>query len=600
MGWPYPVFGEIIVSMETVQLVRPKGHPISRGLWRYFVTGRPIWGKGDNASFLRDATVDYRGGPVQKLSRARWRRLARRHAAITVPAGLTIVDWRAAAIYGGALSLGALGYGGRRLTVWWPLREVRREFVYPTWEVVARIVDAPRGHRHAVRAIQLPPGFNAEVDDETGESPELTVRVHLPVVTLDEGTQKRIALAAGQRLGIMDVDASWVIKGSQTYVDLSPRQRAPRSLTFAEVRHYFMDASPTKPFVGLGPKRVPVYADLDNDGPHIGISGGTGTGKSTLLRIILVQRLLGGAGLVVCDYKVTSHPWARRIAQEDPTRVLYVCDEEPISDAILAVYAEFERRRELLKTDPAALESFRPVDLLVEELNSLASRLRTWWGHERRRIIAEAKELDEPVPYVPTVPPAVDALAALVQMGRELQVRVHFAAQRLDASALAPKDGGAIRESITNRFLSKYTKAAWKMLCDGVPFEAFPGGPRGIWTAVVNNIVTHFRVPVISNEEAYALVMASPAPAGPLLGGARFIPAHERKALATTLGEAWELIPGCPSLQALQKAVQRAELVPVGRKGNAHLYDAAALWGLYRAVPELDLAGKTALDVSDI
>lgn len=568
--------------MQTVQLVKPKKHLITRGVWRYFVTGRPIWGAGDNASFLHDATVDYRGGPREKLTRARWRRLARRHAAITIPGGLALYDWRAAALYGSLGALGAAGYSVHAVARWWPQRAVRREFVYPTWQVVAKIINAPTGRRHAVRAIELPPGFGLEVDDETGESPELVVRLHLPVVTLDKGTQDRIALAAGQRLGITDVSASWVIRGASTYVDLSPRATAPRTLTFRDVRHYFDDASPTSPFVGLGPKRKPVYADLDNDGPHIGISGGTGTGKSTLLRIILAKRVAAGAGLVVCDYKVTSHPWARRIAQEDPSRVLYVVDEEPISEAILAVYAEFERRRTLLKTNPEALKDFRPVDLLVEELNSLASRLRTWWGHERRRILADAKANGEDAPYVPVVPEAVDALAALVQMGRELQIRVHFAAQRLDASALAPKDGGAIRESITNRFLAKYTKAAWNMLCAGIPFEAFPGGPRGIWTAVVNGEVTHFRVPVLSNEDAYALVMGSPAPTLPLLGSGRaWIDRGEKRAELVTLGEAWEQIPGCPSLTALQKAVQRAALEPSGRRKNAALYPMGDLRALY-------------------
>lgn len=591
--------------MQTVQLVRPKRHILIRGVWRYLVTGKPLWGPGDNASFLHDATHDYRGGPRERLTRARWRRLARRHALITVPGSLAFWDWRATALYVLLAALAGGGYLGWMISLWWPQRVVRREFVYPTWTVVSRIIDAPAGRRHAIRAIQLPRGWGLEEDDETGEAPELVVRLHLPVVALDEGTQKRIAVAAGQRLGIPDVAASWVVKGATTYVDLSPKAQVPRSLRFSEVRHLFDAASPTKPFLGLGPKRVPVYADLDNDGPHTAASGGSGTGKSTLMRIFLAKRVASGAGLVVCDFKVTSHPWARRIAQQDPTRVVYVTDEEPISDAVMAVYGEFERRRELLKTDPEALEGFRPVDLLVEELNSLAARIRTWWGHERRRLLAEAKESGEDM-YVPVVPPCIDALAALVQMGRELGIRVHLAAQRLDASAIAPGSaGGAVRESITNRFLAKYTKQAWNMLCGGVPFEAFPGGPRGIWTAVISGEVTHFRVPVLSNEEAYEIVMAGVVPAGPVLGAARWVPAHEKKAISMSLGEAWELIPGCPSLPALQKAVQREKLEPTGKHRNANLYDARALWGLYghpaemvtASVLEVPRPGKTASNV---
>lgn len=543
--------------------------------WRYLVTGRPLCGQGDNATFLRDATVDHRGGPVERLTRARWRRVARRHAVITLPTGLAICDWRAAAAYAGTVTLGGMALGVRAGSHWWLTRDVRREYQVPTWTVVARILGVPVRRRDAVARVQLPAGF------ADGEHEELSVRIHLPVLALDEGTQKRITVAAGQRLGIPDPCASWVIKGASAHVDISPRVHAPRTLAFADVRHYWTDADASRPFVGIGPKRTPVYADLDNDGPHIGVSGGTGTGKSTLLRIILAKRAQSGAGIVVCDYKVNSHPFLRRLAAEHPDRAVYVVDEEPISEAILAVFGEFERRRELLKVDASALEHVRPIDLVIEELNSLAERLRTWWGHERRRILADAKAMDEPVPYVPVVPPAVDALAALVQMGRELLVRCHFAAQRLDAAALSPKGGGAIRTSITNRFLAKYDRKVWRMLCDGVPFEAFPGGPRGIWTAVVGDEVTHFRVPVLSDDEAYALALAGPVPNGPVIGAGRWVP--EVKVALVTLGEAWELA-GAPSLDALRWLVRDRQVPAKGKRGNANLYDCADLVRLYRSI----------------
>lgn len=566
-----------------VAIIKPRKHPFAHSAWRYFVTGRPLWGPGDNATFLHDATVDHRDRPVPRLTRARWQRLARRHAAITVPAGLMVCDWRAAAAYAGTVGAVGVAYGGMQVRAWWPLREVRAEFVVPTWQVVTKILGVPARRRDAVRAVVLPDGWGVEADE--AETEPLVVRIHLPAVPLDEGTQKRIASAAGQRLGMPDVDASWTIRGATAYVDLSPRVNAPTTLRFSDVRQLWADASPTRPLVGMAARRTPVYADLDNDGPHIGVSGGTGTGKSTLLRLILAKRVQSGAALVVCDYKVISHLWARRIAQTSSDRVLYVTDEEPISDAILAVFAEFTRRRELLKTDPSALLDVRPVDLLVEELNSLADLLRKWWGHERRRILADAKANGEDAPHVSTIPPCVDALAALVQMGRELNIRVHFAAQRLDAAALSPRGGGAIRESITNRFLAGYTKATWNMLCAGVPFQAFPGGPRGIWTACVGGEVTHFRVPPLSNDEAYELATSGVEPSGPVLGAARWV-AEGRKPSLVTLGEVWELV-GAPSLAALQKAVQRAQLAPAGKRGNAALYDMRELRALYARVLDI-------------
>lgn len=559
---------------------------VARSLWRFWVTGRPLRGKGDNATFLRDATVDYRGGPVEKLTRARWRRVAWRWAVAGVPWALADaspwITWWPLAGY--VLLAGGLGAWAavRGLRTWWPAREVRREFVVPTWQVVCQVLGERYSHRAAIKAVQLPARFGNVDVDEDKDQPELSVRIHLPAVPLDEGMKRRIAVSAGERLGITDVAAAWMVKGAHAYVDLSPRKLPPAKLTYAEVRQMILDASPSRPFVGLAAGREPVYLDLDNDGPHVGASGGTGTGKSSLFRVFLARRVQAGHGLVVCDYKVTSHRWARRIADEDRHRVIYLTDEPEIAEGIEAVFAEFSRRREILKTDASALDGFRPIDLVVEEVNTLADMLRTWWGHERRRIIQEAKDNGEPVPYLPTVPECVTALAALVQMGRELRIHVHFAAQRLDASAIAPRGGGAVRESITNRLLAKYSLQAWKMLCGAVKFQAFPGGPRGIWTLVIGDEVTHFRVPFISDGDAYDLAMSGPAPLGPVLGRATLVTEYRRAIQRiVTLGEAWEQIEGCPSLDALKQAVHRADLEPHGRRGNAYTFDIQDLEALY-------------------
>ncbi len=548
---------------------RPSGAAVwlLRSMIRFWITGKPMWGPGDNATFLHDATVDYRKHPVERLTRARWRRLAWRWGVAGAPIviGCAGGRWWLA---GYVLVAGGSGtyFATRRIVAWWPVREERREMVRPAWEVVCRVLGERYSRRTAARNVIIT------------HTPTLSARIHLPVVPLDEGVKKRIVTSAGERLGILAAEACWSVKGARAFVDIAPRALPPTSLVFADVRRRVLEAEPTRPFIGLAAGNKSVYADLDNDGPHTGLSGGTGTGKSTLLRIILARRVAAGAGLVVCDYKIISHRWARRIAQQHPDRVVYAVDEGEIHETIMAVFGEFERRRQVLKTDPDALETFRDVDLLVEELNSLASMLRKWWQHERKALAAE-----DPDAYVPTVCPSVDALGVLVQMGRELKIRLHFAAQRLDASVLAPKDGGAVRESITNRFLAKYTKQAWQMLCAGVPFQAFPGGPRGIWTAVINGEVTFFRVPLMTDDEAYALAMSGPEPAGPVLGG-RALPAPEA-VRGLTLGEAWESL-GWSTLAALQKAVRRAELAPVGRRRNALEYDPRQLQALSRRVSE--------------
>lgn len=543
---------------------------VIRSLVRYLVTGKPLWGPGDNATWLHAATADYRGGPVEKLGKARWRRVAYRWALIGIPLVIIAIHGIGWSLFAYALPWAVTGatIGILHFRAWWPQRHVRRDFVYPIWTVLCKITGEKFNKRAAVRAIELPAEFGTEGDHQE----ELSVRINLPLIPLDDGLKRRIVLSAGERLGLSDPASSWVVRGTRAYVDLSPRTFPPRKLVFADVRSLWLEADPAKPLVGLAAGRKPVYADLDNEGPHIGVSAGTGAGKSTLLRLVLSRRMMDGSALVVCDYKVTSHPWAARIAREDSSRCLYVTDEEEIHEAILKVFGEFQRRRNILKTSPEALEDFRRVDLLIEELNSLAMMLRKWWGHERKRLMAIDK--DE---FYPVTCPSVDAMAALVQMGRELRMHVHMAGQRLDASAISPRDGGAVRESISNRFLAKYTRKAWAMLCD-VPYEAFPGGPRGIWTAVMTGSVVHFRVPWQTNEEAYELVMRSPRPSGGLLSGS---PVRRQVEAPVTLSEALPALSGCPSIDALRKAVQRAELKAVGKRGNADLFELEALRMLY-------------------
>mgnify|MGYP000609058735 CR=1 FL=1 len=132
--------------------------------WRYFVTGREIRGNGDNATFWHDATRDHRGNPVEKLSRARWRRVARRWVVAGVPtvmagidgaAGVTSTGWQALGQtppgwsqlpYGTALLAYVCVVAGVSATVaapivatWWRTRHIRSTYVYPAAAILAKV-----------------------------------------------------------------------------------------------------------------------------------------------------------------------------------------------------------------------------------------------------------------------------------------------------------------------------------------------------------------------------------------------------------------------------------------------------------------------------
>ncbi|HEU4754268.1 MAG TPA: type IV secretory system conjugative DNA transfer family protein, partial [Armatimonadota bacterium] len=489
-----------------------------------------------------------------------------------------------------AAPLVAAGIFAPRAWQQWQSRTLRREVIYPAARVACQILGVKFRRRDAVQMINLPPNFGEELDDDAEPG---SVRVYLPPVPLDKGTKERLERNVGARLGMPNPSAEWHEAGGRAFVDLLPAEVPPATVTLADVREAIESAPIERPVIGVASGRRTISADFDNDSPHLAASGGSGTGKSTLFRLIAAQRLARGAGAVFLDLKRWSHSWAHGLPAD---RALYFYKIEDIHNALVEINCELRRRIEMDKED---LPRLRTVDVYLEELNSLIPALQDYWTELRAEIRRRNKAALADDPYAdvaepPVKSPAVQAIGYLINQGRELRMHAHAMGQRLSAAAFGG-NGGDRRESFQTRMLAKWTRQTWRMLVPGVPFRVCPQGPRGIWAVVNGDTVDIVRVPELSPDQARALALSGPAPTCPVLGGVMSRPAMtvpgqrdslEDSGRTVKLSEAVSVLPGRPlSLDALRKASQRDGFpAPVGQVGSADLYRYADLeaWKLER------------------
>lgn len=608
--------------MENAPLVSVRGERarvplLIRIAFRYFITGQPLRGVSDNSTFFYDATVDYRGRPYIKLTRARWRRVTRRNAAVWTPACAialyaTVGAWAALLLLGSAvLSLAA--YGALRLARWWPDRLLQREYVQPAARVLAQLTNTRYRRRQASTLIELPAGFGQGVED--GGEP-LAVRVHMPgAIALPDTLKKRLEHSLSETLGIPGGVGQWSTAGARPYVDLFAAPVPPKTVTMRDVRAAMLAAPLHNPVAGLAAGRKVVALDFEQDSPHVSFSGPSGTGKSVYAKMLLAQRLRNGAGAIVLDYKRWSHRWLHDM----PDNVCrYLWRIEDIHDALVAVGEELHRR---ISAPEEEQDWFRTTDIIVEEINSLSRSLTRYWKAERKRIQQAAKAMEEmeigsaePGDLDPPLQsPAVVALQEGVSMGRELHMHWWVIAQRLSSSVFGG-NGGDIRESFQLRNIAKWNRKLWAMLVDGLKYVACPSGPRGIWGVQLGEEFHIFRVPFLSDNEARSFALSGAPPSGPILGSssgaiidgaaAEGVNGAEHAALPewSTLRDSLRYLPagadgGRLELEGLRSAAKRSGFpASRGAEGGASLYSLRELMEWRRGA--LLAAGQLPLDAT--
>lgn len=606
---------------------------VARTGFRYFVTGADIRKGGDNATFLHGATVDHRGKPSVKLTRARWQRVARRNALLGVPGGLLSAELLADIVeapyrfldaappgwtdvpwfdllqgyaFGGPVAAGVVI--APRIRKQWQQRETVREYIRPTWREVCQITGHRYDKREAARMVQLPATFGRDV--EPGKLPD-PVRIALPPIALDPGVTKRLE-RIGARLGMPGAVVEAHALGSATFLDVAPAALPPRKVRLETLRAAAEAADVDHPILGAGNGGTVVELDYNNDSPHIAISGGSGAGKSNTIAWIEAQRMRQAVFLVILDLKKWSHDWAHGMST---ARCAYLYKLAKIHDGLVALGDELMRRVDMDSREELA--RMRKIDVLVEEANTLLPALNAYWRELRAQIKAENRRMlaDDPdadVTEPPVSSPAVQAIGAIIGMGREFSMHVVFSGQKLSASTFGGPAGDR-RESFKIRLLGAWDKGLWNMLARGVPYVPCPRSERGIWCKVTGGQATIVRVPQVIDkvdtrtfqDTLRAWVLDSAEPDKPALldtdaflsitsgpgSGVRRVASElstdtdtvqDIPAQRVRLSDAVDKLPGGPvTVKDLRNAADRDPNFPepavVGGSGKPNLYELPAL-----------------------
>jgi hypothetical protein len=403
----------------------------------------------------------------------------------------------------------------------------------------------------------------AEVPADYADPDGPGVTVWLPRhVLITPATRQVITACVRQALGLDSLDASWSESGPEPCGTFRVRRQPPARVLWADIEPHAVAAADTAPVLGLDRHGRPVTVDLESDSPHILAVAGSGGGKSQLVKVLLMQALHRGAGVIILDFKRSSHAWAK-----DITGVIYCRSVEEIHHALIMVGDEAERRN-VAGDDPDADIGPR-IFLCAEEMNATMARLQTYWANIRDK-------------SDPKTSPAVQAFRDILFMGRSALVNVIGIAQMGSVRSLG---GPEARENFATRCMARYSVNSWKMLAP----EVWPAPARtsivGRWQVVKHGQATETQVAYATDDQAREWVAAGShaslshlgresAPALPS-GNEPDVSQVEGVTLRAALDQAPDL---APSLIALRKASHRDGFpAPVGKAGAAQLYDLAEL-----------------------
>ena len=406
------------------------------------------------------------------------------------------------------------------------------------------------------------------------------VIVGLPVeFTGTPGQRQAINRAVAEKLAIPGHDVEWSLDhdgGKKPQAMYTRSKGWAGDVAFSDIRMAIEGAESHEIVMGLEMSGDPVTVSVDNDSPHLGLSMGSGDGKSTVAKNMAAQLLYHGALLMVLDIKLISHMWARGLPN-----VSYAGTPAEIESALVWLAAEVGRRNKVAQAaadvEGVVHANVGPrIFLIAEELNATQNRLKAWWNRDM-----EMKGRS----------PGSEALDEVMFLGRQVKANVLQIGQRLSVKA---SGSGDARENLGVLVFSDPTAAAWKMLCSQHVMPPATGH-LGRLQVVTRKAVRETQGAYFTGQQARDFALSGtvgvprpdmpcvtsigPVPPRPQLGtSGADLPVDLRQPPpvlspggAVTLREA--VGAGLfVSLDAARKAAQR-HLEPVGERSGAHLFD---------------------------
>ena len=558
-----------LVALAALAIWKP------RHAWRWF-TGLPMDGPPGrprhrtNATWNRPATQLLHPHPV-----IRWHWWPRRRRA-AIRSGATL----------GAVALGA----GVAVSLLWTAAFLILAAAVTAWRAAPWAARRARGWRHYRTYVQpLSGAIRAELGAPperlaiTADRSEIVIGLH-PEFTGSPRDREAVVRLATVKTGLESPDEAWALQGRKPQVTLTKSQPPPAKVALSDIRAAVEAAAEHEIVMGHGKKAQVTVISVDNDSPHVGLSMGSGEGKSVTAKNMASQLLFHGALVMVLDIKLISHMWARGLPN-----VSYAGTPAEIEAAMVWLAAEVGRRNEVALAG-ADVEGVVHADVgprifvIAEELNATQSVLKDWWNQEMG---------------MKGRSPGSNALDRVMFLGRQVRVNVLQIGQRLSVKATGSGDA---RENLGVLVFADPSPSAWKMLVGDRHVMPAATGHPGRLQVVTKKAVRETQAANLTGRQArdFALsgTVAVPRPDMPCMGlpagvldrpqlvapsadlgiGVGQSPVAQGPPGAVTLREAFTA--GLfPTLDAARKAAQR-HLEPVGERGNANLYDLEALAAL--------------------
>lgn len=549
-------------------------------LWRYFVTGRPLYGdRRDNASFLHAATEDYRGKPVEKLSGPLWRRLARRWALAGVPVLMLVLTLVAGISSGrgpgwlfmpwpqlaaGWEAVAVLAYTGRWFYVtgrWLLRRRHTSDLIYPTAETACKAIGARYRKRDAVSMVIIPADYMPEQDIDT--DPWWLSRLPRPWQGKVRLKRQRAAEASKEVTATTAQRRRWrkgqalaeetepspvrinlptgIAWNDKRKADLAKAVGVPLGMPDPKPEWHLRSTRGRRPYVLLRPTNPPPalvtfdqikrwYDKATLARPVLGLAAGNKPEYGDYDNNSPHWLLSGGSGvgksvLAMGLFCQRMHHGAYLVVLDYKRvshRWAFELPEDRCTYAwrIADIHTMLLRIGDVLEWRRENIrqpgESWDAPNRVFPTIDILVEEINTLTP----MLQAYWAEIREPSLGHPVQSPAILALKAVLFMGREFAMHEHIAAQRASANTFGA-NGGDARENCQERCVARWTPQAWKMLANGLPYQRCPATrQRGIWAHISgDDHAVIFQAAYLTPGEArdYAL-SGVPCPGNPFEG----------------------------------------------------------------------------------